>query len=231
MKSIRIFLLLIMVGVFILPNQTKAQVSNSQSALGVGIKASTNGFGIDIIYALKAPVTFRLGIEKLGYQAPIKFDEQGIKYSGNLDTQTGSISFLADYYFTNNFFITAGLARSLLKIEFEGEASESFPFGDIEIPVDMIGDFNFIATPKSAVMPYFGLGVGRTLGLNKEFGFAFEAGTFYQGLLGIDIESTGLLSPTSNPDHGHAERLEKQINQYTWYPICKVSLSYKLITF
>jgi len=231
MKSIKIILLLVAVGILALPNQINAQATSNQSGLGLGVKASTNGLGLDLIYALNAPVTLRLGFEKVGYKTVVNFDEQGIQYAGNLTAQVGSISLLADYYISNNFFLSVGVAKSLLKVGFEGKATENLPFGDIEIPVDLIGDFNFTLSPKSGIMPYFGLGLGRTIGLNKDLGFAFEVGTFYQGLLGIDITSSGLLSPTSNPDHGHAARLEKQVTQYVWYPVGRISLNYKLTTF
>ncbi len=231
MKLIKSFLIVIIVGALMTPSICVAQNQSNSNSFGIAVKGSTNGLGADFVFGFTTPITVRLGFETLSYKTNLDFTEQNISYNADLKFQTGSISLLGDFYFGNNFFLSAGLAKSLLKVDFDGAADEALPFGDIEIPADMIGNFNFQIAPKNGIMPYLGFGLGRTIGLNKSVGFAFEAGAFYQGQLGFDITSTGLLSPTSNPAHAHGERLEKQVSQYVWYPVAKLSLSYKISNF
>ena len=81
------------------------------------------------------------------------------------------------------------------------------------------------------ISPYLGVGFGRALGKEKSLAFAFEIGTYYQGAPDISIQTTGLLSPTSNPELGQEKYLESQISQYYLYPVLKLSLSYRLFKF
>ncbi len=212
------------------PQICKAQ-SDFQPGLGLALKASTNGFGGDIIYSLHQKLNLRLGIEIFGYDRDITFSEQDIEYEAVVDVRIGSISLLCDYSFTPWLFVTGGAGYSLFHSEVIGHAASSMPFGDIEIPKEMIGNFQFDFDPGWKISPYFGIGFGRTMSLKHKIGFAFELGSFYQGPPDISIKSTGLLSPTSNPDHGQEARLERQIDQYYLYPLLRFSLSYRIVQF
>ena len=222
---------ILLLAVFLLNTAAKAQDSEFSPGLGLGLKASTIGIGADLVYNFSPKFAFRLGFERLGYSTSILFEEQGISYDADISFRAGSISLLADFYLGKYVFLSAGAGYNLLRLQFDGEAAGPFPFGDIEIPKEMIGDFSMQLDPSFKVSPYVGIGFGRTIAYDSRIGFAFEVGTFYQGVPNLTIESTGLLSPTSNPDHGQEETLENQIRQYTMYPVLKLSLSYKIISF
>jgi hypothetical protein len=205
--------------------------TESQPALGLALKASTNGFGADAVYQFNPRTGLRLGFERLGVKSNFTFEEQSISYDTDVHLKAGSISLLFDFYPAKHFFLTAGAGWNLFQADFDGVAASGMQYGDIVIPKEQIGDFKFVVGPSWKVSPYAGLGFGRTLGLNKKVGFAFEVGGFYQGSPDITITSTGLLSPTSNPDQQQKEKLEKQFSQYSIYPVLKFSLSYKIVTF
>lgn len=211
-----------------LPILAQAQPGSEKKPFGLGVKASTMGFGVDFIYSIKDDIGLRVGFEKLGYQTNMNFDESGIYYAGKIDFTAGNISLLADFYLGKYVYLTAGAGYNMFHGDFSGHASKPFPFGDIEIPVEMIGEFDFQADPALKISPYLGLGFGRTIGLNKAVGLALDLGMYYQGSPQLTIQSTGLLSPTANPDHGHAERWEKQISQYSVYPIARLTINYKI---
>lgn len=197
---------------------------------GLGLKASTNGLGGDLIYNFHEKMSLRLGFERLGIKTDFTFKENDVNYTTNLTFKTGSISLLYDYYLARNIFVTAGLGWNLFQAVLDGESASYFQFGDIRIPKEDIGTFNFQLDPSLKISPYMGIGFGRTLGLEKKVGFAFELGGFYQGSPDVSILSTGLLSPTANPDQKQDVKLEKQISQYSIYPVLKLSLSYKLFS-
>ncbi len=199
--------------------------------LGIAAKSSTNGFGGDAVFNFNRKMSLRLGFEKLALASDFSFEEESVEYDANVDYETGSLSLLFDYYLAKRFFITAGAGYNMFHAVIEGKAASSMQYGDIQISKDKIGDFNFQIDPTMQISPYAGIGFGRTLGLKKKVGFSFEMGGFYQGSPDFTIASTGLLSPTSNPDQAHEARLEKQVNQYTVYPVLKFSLSYKIANF
>ena len=238
MKTIKLLLLALLLGIFASPDlsaQTKSEEKSGdwtfKPGIGVGLKASTNGLGGDVIYNFHKRMAIRLGFEKLGFATNVPFEEQGIEYSADVKFQTGSVSLLYDFYVLNHVFLTAGAGYNLFRVNADGHATGPLQFGDLSIPPESIGTFNFQVDPSMKISPYMGLGFGRTLGLKHRVGFAFELGGYYQGSPAITIATTGLLGPTSNPDQGQAARLEGQINQYTIYPVLKLSLSYKILTF
>ena len=229
MKTFKLLILSFLVSLSGLPD-LPAQETFSPG-VGVAIKASTNGLGADAVYNFNKKMSIRLGFEKLGFKTDFNFDEQNVTYAANVHYKTGSISLLFDYYLADHIFLSAGAGWNLFRTIVDGKAASYLQFGDIRIPQEDIGTFNFQVDPSLKVSPYLGIGFGRTLGLKKKVGAAFELGGFYQGPPDITIRSSGLLSPTSNPDHKQDVRLEKQINQYRIYPVLKVSLSYKIVSF
>ena len=237
MKTIKMLMLVVMAGIIAMPELTAQTKSADNSGewtfkpgIGVGLKASTNGLGGDVIFNFHKRMDVRLGFETMGFATNVPFEEQGINYSADVKVKTGSVSLLYDFYVLNHIFFAVGAGYNLFQVQADGQASGALQFGDISITKEMIGDFHFKVDPSLKISPYFGVGFGRTLGLKKRLGFAFELGTFYQGSPSITILANGLLSPTANPDQGQAVKLEKQISQYTMYPVLKLSLSYKILT-
>jgi hypothetical protein len=199
--------------------------------LGVAIKASTMGFGGDVALGLNKNMDVRLGFDMMGFSYDFTFEETGINYSAIAAVKTGSITALFDYYIGNSIFIAAGAGYNMFNTNVSGHSTGGFPYGDITITDEKIGDFKFGISPGLKISPYLGIGFGRALGSEKNFSVAFEIGTYYQGKPDINIESTGLLAPTSDPDLGQELYLEHQINQYYLYPVLKLSLSYRLFKF
>lgn len=227
MKIYRLITFLLLPFLFAL-SSLKAQTEFTP-AIGIALKTSTNGFGGDVVYNFHKRLSVRLGYERLALNHDFTFEEESIEYAANMNYKTGSLSLLLDYYIIRHFFITGGAGVNMFHTVFDGKAASPYQFGDIQISQDKIGTFNFQIDPSSKISPYLGIGFGRTLGLKRKVGFAFELGGFYQGPPKLTITSTGLLSPTSNPDQQHAQRLEKQVDQYTIYPVLKFSLSYRIM--
>lgn len=203
----------------------------SGKEIGLALKASTNGFGGDVVFNFHKRMDVRLGYEQLHFKTTFSFSEKSVEYDADTDYKTGSLSLLFDYHLAKHVFLTAGVGYNMFHGVVDGKATSDLEYGDIMISKDKIGTFEFQIDPSMKISPYLGIGFGRTLGLAKRVGFAIEIGGYYQGSPDLTITSTGLLSPTSNPDQQQEARLEKQVSQYTVYPVMKFSLSYKLAKF
>jgi len=230
MNSSKILILIVLVVFWALNLQ--AQVADlSAKGIGIALKSSTNGIGGDVVYNFHQRMNVRLGYEKLHLKTDFSFTEESVDYDATANYTAGSLSLLFDYYLWNHLFLSAGAGWNMFHGSVDGKAASDLQYGDIQIPREKIGDFDFQIDPSLKISPYFGIGFGRTLGLKRKIGFAFEVGGYYQGSPDLTVASTGLLSPTSNPDQQHEARLEKQVSQYRIYPVMKFSLSYKIAKF
>lgn len=224
-----VFLVTVLTCTILLNGQhSQAQNPVRQESWALAVKASTTGFGADVVYGFSKDISFRLGLDRLNYTTNINFAEQGISYNADIFLTLGTISLLGDFYLGKFVYVTAGAGYNYFNAQLKGHASEAFPFGDIQIPAEMIGNFDFTVHPEKRIAPYIGIGLGRTIAAQKKVGFALDFGGYYMGAPQISIVSDGLLSPTSNPEHHQAENLEKQISQYNFIPVIKLSLNYRI---
>jgi len=228
MKAVKILILVFLISIAGFSELSAQGETASAKGIGVALKSSTNGLGGDVVYSFHERMSLRLGYEQLHLKTDFSFNEESVDYDATANYKAGGLSLLFDYYFGRHLFLSAGAEWNMFHTEIDGKAASALQYGDIQISKDKIGEFNFQIDPSLQLSPYFGVGFGRTLGLKKKVGFAFELGGYYQGSPDISITSSGLLSPTSNPDQAHEARLEKQINQYSIYPVMKFSLSYKI---
>jgi len=189
---------------------------------------STNGLGLNLVYSISDNFSVRGGYEKLKFNIGFDFDENDIDYDANLDYKTGSISVLADYNVLKALYLTGGFGFHLMNSQFSGIAVSNLEYGDISIPAEDVGEFNFEVKPSNRITPYAGIGFGRIVGLNKAVALNLEFGTFYLGAHDVTLEATGLLEPTANPAHGQKELFENQLKRYNFYPVVKFGISVKL---
>lgn len=205
-------------------------VTAQEKNIGLALKGSTMGYGGDAVFQFNKRMTARLGYDNLDMNFPFDFEESDISYSANANVKTGALSALYDYYLAKSFFVTTGVALNNFNVDTKGEPNKDMPYGDITIPADKIGTFEYDVRPSWRLSPYLGVGFGHTLSQDKLVAFCVELGAFYQGSPDISIKTDGLLSPTSNPDRGQEALMESQVSQYYLYPYLKFSLSFNLFS-
>jgi hypothetical protein len=198
-------------------------------SLGAALKGSTLGFGADAILGINDKMAVRLGYDRMSLGFNFDFEEQDVQYDVNATVKTGSLLALYDYYLTKYIYVTGGAGVNFFNISAQGNAASSLPWGDIEIPKEKVGNFTFDFDPGFKISPYFGLGFGRSLGIDKKLAMGFDLGAFYQGSPDLSIETSGMLTPTGDPAHGHEEKIEGQVSAYKVYPVLKLSISYKIL--
>lgn len=194
----------------------------------IGGVISTNGWGAEAKYIFNKRWTVRTGYEVLNYNYSFKFDENNISYDATMSYKTGGIPLLADFNFSKYFYVSGGVIFNSFNPEITGYAISDLQYGDIVISAEDVGDFTYTIKPGLQVSPYGALGFRSFMGKSKRFVFNFEAGMYYLGSPEVEIEATGLLSPTADPAHGQKETFENQLTQYKFYPVLKLGFAVKL---
>ncbi|MBN1769420.1 MAG: hypothetical protein JW842_13020 [Prolixibacteraceae bacterium] len=219
MRYITTLLLLLSINVF-----------SQDKGIGISIKSSNMGIGSDVIFQFHKRMSARVGFDHFAYNHNRSIEQSDVTYDGNARIKLGSITALYDYFILPSMYLTGGFAYNRMNINFSGEAASNYSMGELEIPAEKIGRFEFDLKPGLTISPYFGIGFGNALG-PKLIGFNFEIGTYYHGRPNININASGLTSPTANPAHEQEKLMESQIDQYVLYPIVRGSISFKIAKF
>jgi hypothetical protein len=207
---------------------TSKQKTSYYNGFYLGAHASTNGWGFNAKYAINDWLAFKTGYESLRFSKNFDFEEFDIEYAATLDFKTGGILALADLSYTKNLYISAGAVFNSFNPKIEGNAISDYHYGDIVISAEDIGEFTFTVKPGLKVAPYGAAGFQAFMGKRDGVVFNLETGIYYMGSPDIEIEATGLLSPTADPAHKQSEYLESQFESYRIYPVIKFSLAVKL---
>jgi len=204
------------------------ETSQALSGLYVGAQATTNGLGFNLNYIAGKRLTLKTGVESLKYNFHFPYEESDINYDATFQYKTGGIFLLADYFYAKSLYLSGGVLMNNFQPKFEGEAASDMAYGDITIPASKVGDFHFEVEPSLKFSPYIAAGFRTFFGKTKMVSWNFETGLYYMGPPKLNIQTTGLLAPTSDPAHGHQQYLENQFSVYKYYPVVKFALGIRL---
>lgn len=229
-KSLFVLLFFLAATTIAVARERKAPSYESDNFKGyyLGATGSTNGWGGEVKYLFNKQFTVKSGYETLKLKYDFSFEENDVDYDATMDYKTGGIYLLGDFNYTRNLYISAGALFNQFKPGISGYATSGIQYGDITIPAEMVGEFTFTIKPGLTVSPYASLGARSFFGKQKRVMLNTEIGFYYMGPPEVEIEATGLIAPTADPAHGQKERLEKQIEQYKFYPVFKLTLAVKL---
>jgi hypothetical protein len=233
MRKLKFTLLTIFITVVILPAKAVEKPANDETEIATsgffaGGQASTNGLGFNVKYILNKRFTLKTGYETLGFSRSFEFDENDIEYAADLNYNTGGLFLLADFYYTPGLYISGGVIFNKFQPELDGRAIGDLNYGDIVIPASEVGDFNFYFEPEIKTSPYLAIGFRKFSGKAKRVSYHFETGLYFMGNPDVEIETTGLLEPTSSEAHGQERYLEEQFSAYKYYPVVKFDIAVRL---
>jgi hypothetical protein len=228
-----IFAFLLMLSVFARANAGESKMRSSQpdqtgSGFYAGALASTNGLGLDIQYMINKRFTLKAGYETLNFNHSFNLTEDNINYDTNLNYKTGGISILMNWFYRPALYLSGGVIINKFQPVLEGEAVSDMEYGDISIPAEDVGDFNFQFESSVKTSPYIGAGFRNFFGKQKRITYNFETGLYYMGPPEMEISARGLLSPSANPAHGHKNYLEDHFSVYKFYPVVKLAIAVRL---
>lgn len=229
-----ILTLLLLLAVFA---QVKAQESVTHSTqsydMGTGFYAgalaSTNGLGMDVQYLINKRFTLKAGYETLNFNHSFNLTEDDIDYNTNLNYKTGGISLLMNWFYRPALYLSGGVIINKFQPVLAGEAVSDMEYGDISIPAEDVGDFNFQFESSVKTAPYIGAGFRKFFGKQNRITYNFETGLYYMGPPELDISARGLLKPSADPAHGHKSYLENHFSGYKFYPVIKFAIAVKLL--
>jgi len=193
---------------------------------GIGLKASTNGFGAEVIKGFGKKQDVRFGFTKMNLLYSQTLSHDGYAFKANADLHFGGIHLLYDYHFFKGIFITAGAVVNKMKHNISVSMAESILIGDLVIPPGSIGTINAILEPGITFSPYLALGFGKSLSRNKKFSISGELGTLYHGNPNFIMNGDGMIKPIAG--EYNTSLLQEAIKPYKWFPILSFQISYRI---
>jgi len=191
----------------------------------IGIKASTLGFGGEIVKSFNKNLNLRLGGSYFNQKYSLSFAD-AIADDSWTYTTVGSVSLIMDWHFSRIVHLSAGVLYNMTVMKVEGLPTESQHIGDIEVTPETIGSLTYQLTPNE-ICPYFGIGFGRSISKNKVVSFNFDLGAVYQGSPKVSLDATGMISPTANEEQ--RKLLEDNVKDLRFFPFLNFQLSFKIL--
>ncbi len=198
---------------------------NEGFGLGLGLKLSTFGAGAEIIAAINPTFQVRVGGTYLKYK--YTYDDENVEVNGSTDAKLSSVSLLLNVHLVRILFVSGGVLYNMNEIGLNGYPTESLTIGAMDVEPQDIGELSYKVTPGSSFTPYAGIGIGRSLSKNGVVSFAIEAGAAFHGQPKVDLEATGMLSPTASEEN--RQILEDNLSSFTIYPMLNFQLSFRFL--
>ena len=204
---------------------SEESIDESRLGIGVGIKMSTFGPGIEAIAAISPKFHLRLGGTFMHYT--YHHDDKNIEVNGSADAHLSSVSLFANYHIARIFFVSGGILYNMNEIGLDGFFTKSMTIGSLEVEPERIGALDFKIKPGSSLTPYAGIGIGRSLSKNGVVSFAIEAGAAFHGNPKVELKATGMLEPTGSEEQ--RQQLEDNLAGFNIYPMLNFQLSFRLL--
>jgi hypothetical protein len=206
-------------------------VQGNSQKLGLILKGSSTGIGADLGYRINSKLLIKAGVDQLKYNLKTNFKEGETSFDVDGSLQAGTIGIVADYQLTKRIYATGGLMLNNFNTAFKGTLLNDIEFGDVIIKKENVGQINWKIKPKSTIAPYFGLGIGNLLNLNKKLNFGFEIGAMFQGPPSFEIDGDGFFSANSSPEFDQAGKLNTTFSSFQFYPVIRLNIAYALKKF
>jgi len=201
-----------------------AKVTNWHEGWGLSLKASTLGFGLEVIRRQNQFFAFRLGGTYYPYNAKKTDTEFEVEKTYNADFS--ALTLIADWFIIghfSSFHLSGGVVYNLTNLTVDGVPINTYVIGTYPIPPSQIGDVTIKLTPVK-FSPYLGAGFGNFISKKKKLTFNVQLGVLYQGPPKVEFTATGMVEPTAEQEHIVA----KNVEGFTFYPILDVQIVYRL---
>jgi len=221
----------------------KAPGRSAFSRIGIGVKVSTLGAGIEVGTPLAGKFNLRGGFNMIRYSRPIT--NNGIHYDGHLRFQSAEAHL--DWFPFGRFHISPGL---LFYNGNQVTATASVPGGqtfsvggttyesDPAAPVAGTGKLDFVK-----VSPSIMLGIGNLIPRNaRHYSFLFEVGGAYQGSARVALNLAGNVCDTTAMNcrsvssdatvqaniQDQQLKIQNDINPYRFFPVISFGVGFNL---
>ena len=220
---------------------SKRPGQHRSSKVGIGVKVSTLGAGIEAALPVFAKVNLRGGINIFQYDRT--FTQDGIHYTGQLHFRSGEAHF--DWYPFGGFHVSPGVMfynGNQLTANASVPGGQNFTLSgttyksDPTMPVGGTGKLDFVK-----VSPTIMLGVGNLIPRSgRHYSFLFEVGGAYQGSARVGLNFTGnVCDPTTglacisvnDPTvqanvQAQQQKIRNDINPYRFFPVVSLGVGF-----
>lgn len=221
-----------LVAVAIILFMTSADAS-AQNA-GVAATVGTLGPGVQVALKTTQKLNVRVGGSYFAVTVDDELDDEvDVVLEG--DARVGAFSALADYHvFGNSFRISGGARINLFEVHADGVPAEPYCFGDEIDGVcrdklfqpERLGTLGGTISYPNPVQPYLGLGFGNLGRGESRVTVMFDLGVIYTGSPEIDLEATGLLTPTASGEQ--EDVLNEGLESFVLYPVFSFGIGVRI---
>lgn len=214
---------------------------NRASHVGIGVKLSTLGAGIEVAVPIAGKLNVRGGFNMFRYSRGIT--NNGISYDGNLRFQSGEAHL--DWFPFGGFHVSPGLLfynGNSLTATAAVPGGQTFSLGgqsyesDPNAPVAGTGTLDFVK-----VAPSIMVGVGNLIPRNgRHYSFLFEVGGAYQGSARVALNFSGNVCDTtgticrpiaSDPTvqaniQAQQLKIKNDLNPYRFFPVLSFGMGF-----
>lgn len=226
------------------PAEPKAQSPGRSafSRIGIGVKVSTLGAGIEVATPLAGKLNLRGGFNIFRFSRAIT--DSGIHYNGQLHFQSAEAHL--DFFPFGGFHISPGLLfynGNQVTANASVPGGQTFSVGgttyesDPGTPVAGTGKLDFVK-----VSPSIMVGIGNLIPRNgRRFSFLFEVGGAYQGSARVTLNLNGSVCDTTGPPNCRAVssdptvqaniqaqqvKIQHDINPYRFFPVISLGFGF-----
>ena len=202
-----------------------AAADQDGAGLGIGLRYSTLGGGVEIGKSLGKNFGVRIGLNSFSEGATEEID--GIQYDADLDLS--STSLMLDWYpFAGSFHFTAGYVNSDNELIGRATPTGSVDIGgEIVVPVTA-GDLVLDGNIQIGSGLFVGLGFGNVP--KKGFGLVLEAGVIKSGAPDVSLEVSGdetLVATIDQTDiDAEIAAMQDDLEEFDLFPVIAVGFSY-----
>jgi hypothetical protein len=205
-------------------NEVSTPEEKSGFGMAIGLKSSSFGFGGEIVAAVSPKIHLRLGGTYM--RLAFAYQDEGFALDGDNKILLGSVSLIADWQFSKNAYLCAGVLHSMNSLTLTGVSTRTFTIGAISVDPDKVGSLTYDIKANMPLSPYLGFGLGRNITKDGLVGFAIEVGVVYQGSPEVNLVGTGMISPTASEEQ--RQILEDNVSDVTLYPMLSAQLTFKI---
>jgi len=203
----------------------------AHAGIGISVKVSTMGFGIDITKSLKPMLNARAGLH---YLPGGNYSERDGSVSYDKETKVRVLGLFVDLHPNplNSLRFTGGLLYNGYEEEWVSQPAQSYKIGYQVYTADEVGKLNG-RLDFMRLAPYFGVGWGNAAQSRRRISFAADLGIAYIGSPKVNLTATGPIAsqPRFVDDlRREADDRTESEDEHWWknYPVVSLGISVRL---
>jgi hypothetical protein len=209
-----------------LTSTLKAQVKPFKK-FSVGVTAGTRGIGGEVATNLTKNINFRVALSGFSYSDSGEEVDEDLTIGYEGDASINALSFMVDYHpFNRGLKLVGGLVRNNFELNAFATPTEPYEFNeDKTFSPERLGSISARVRYPNQWMPYFGIGFGNSLAKGLPIKLNMSLGLLYSGAPELQMEGSGLIAPTVD----QVVNFQQGLNEFEWYPVFKLGLSFRII--